>query len=82
MSNVITMYECGRCGEVHRSEYSAEECCPTEVFEVFACADCDEIHASPEEAVACCGGEEEAPPINPRELEAAGQLNWLREVSA
>lgn len=58
MSNVITMYECGRCGEVHRSEYSAEE------------------------AIACCGGEEEAPLLNPRELEAAGQLNWLWEISA
>lgn len=45
---------CGVCETVHDDEYSAEECCPPEIWEMWQCPVCGENHDLEEEALECC----------------------------
>lgn len=52
--DVEMVYICGTCDEAHSQRYSAESCCPVEVYEEWRCGTCMELHGEKEDAIACC----------------------------
>lgn len=69
VEEIVIRYRCEECGEVHKDEDAAEECCRPEIAEVFVCPSCDEEYEEEKDAETClashdlvgnrclCGGE-------------------------
>lgn len=79
MSNrrIKPQYRCESCGDLHDSEYWAEQCCPPEISVIYLCDECEEEHDTEEEALRCCQSTDaddgQPPRPHPRDLEAHGQ---------
>ncbi len=56
---IIVMYECSRCNELHEYESSAEDCCRPEVWTAYLCPVCDSAHETRKEAENCLAGHAE-----------------------
>lgn len=48
------IYICGACGESHKFESEAEECCQPTVYSQYECPSCSESHETESEAFSCC----------------------------
>ncbi|WP_123591404.1 hypothetical protein [Salinisphaera orenii] len=65
---------CGECGEPHRWQDAAVECCTNPPYEAWACGRCGEPHTEHDNARLCCVDERGEPlPPSAAELEARGQ---------
>lgn len=73
---ILPQWKCNECGDLHITEWRAEQCCPPQVGQVYVCPVCGDEHHTEKDAIACCGFDPGAPPPPPTmaELEAAGQL--------
>jgi hypothetical protein len=71
-------WRCEHCSEIHDSEWTAEECCPTEITRVYLCPECDTAHNGEAAAEACCCDPDAPLPLPTAvELEAAGQARLI-----
>lgn len=68
-----TVYQCDRCGHVHRYEEDAGSCCKPDVIEGYLCPECEEFHLTETDALNCCRDEDTPPIVSPLDLERAGQ---------
>ncbi len=56
----IQKWQCDECGELHRYEGDARQCCMPQIMEVWECSECGEIRGTESEAAECCAVE---PPV-------------------
>lgn len=68
-------WQCSRCDALHPYEASAEDCCPTVVYEVFVCPVCVAVFDDEQSSLECCDTDLDAMTVPTHaELEAAGQM--------